>query len=84
VISVAFRPLVTVTFAGAAIAVYAMIFAGNFPDVDGQIVVTRMLMMAGVAVCGAVYWRLEGNRRGEGEGSSATQSPGAGQEASAT
>ena len=82
VISVAFRPLVTVTFAGVAIAIYGMIFAGNFPDVDGQVLVTRMLMMAGVAVCGAVYWRLEGNRRREDEGPSATQSRGAGQEAS--
>ncbi len=84
VISVAFRPLVAVTFAGAAIAVYAMIFAGNFPDVDGPIVVTRMLMMAGVAVCGAVYWRLEENRRREDDCSSATQSRGASQEASAS
>ncbi len=83
VISVAFRPLVTVTFAGIAIAVYGMIFAGNFPDVDGQIVMTRMLMMAGVAVCGAVYWGLEGDRRREAGGPGATQSHGAGQEASA-
>ena len=84
VISVAFRPLVTLTFAGAAIAVYGMIFAGNFPDVDGQIVVTRMLMMAGVAVCGAVYWQLEQSRRREAEASSATQSRGVGQETSAS
>jgi len=84
VISLAFRPLVTLTFAGVAIAVYGMIFAANFPDVDGQIVVTRVLMMAGVAVCGAVYWRLEGDRRRAAEGSSATQSRGAGQETSAS
>ena len=40
-------------------------------------------MMAGVAVCGAVYWRLEGDRRREVQGSSATQSRGAGQETAA-
>lgn len=62
-LSVAFRTQVTFTFAGAAIAIYAMIAATTFTGDDPQVIITRLLMLAGVAVCGNVYWRIERDRR---------------------
>ena len=68
-LSVAFRPAVTFVLAGGAVSLYGIIAASTLADVDGQSVLTRMLMFAGVAVCGAAYWRIEKRRRGEIEDS---------------
>ena len=62
-LSVAFRTQVTFTFAGAAIATYATIAAATFIGDDPQVLITRLLMLAGVAVCGNVFWRIERDRR---------------------
>ena len=62
-LSVAFRTQVTVAFTGAAIAIYGLIaLAAASPD-DGQVLITRLLMLAGVAMCGNAYWRIERDRR---------------------
>ena len=61
--SVAFRTQVTFTFAGAAIAAYGLISLGTMGGDDGAILITRLLMIAAVAVCGNVYWRTERDRR---------------------
>jgi hypothetical protein len=62
-LSVAFRTKVAFTFAGAAIAIYGLISLGTTTSDDGAVLITRMLMIAAVAVCGNVYWRTERDRR---------------------
>ena len=68
--SVAFPTAMTATFAGGAVALYASIavFSLGLDLTDGsnlQHLVTRLLMLAGVAVCGNMYWRIERKRRRE-------------------
>ena len=63
-LSVAFPTRVTAVFAGATIAGYALISvftAGSAGDAAAAL--TQMLMLAAVAVCGNVYWRIENDRR---------------------
>ena len=63
-LSVAFRTEVTYTFAGAAIAAYGLIASVSLAGGDeGAVLITRMLMLAAVAVCGNIYWRTERDRR---------------------
>jgi hypothetical protein len=62
-ISVAFRTEAVVAFTGAAILAYAMISATAFAGADGVAVATRMVIIAGVALCGNAYWRIERDRR---------------------
>ena len=62
-ISVAFRTEAVLAFTGAAILAYAMISATAFAGVDGVAVATRMVVIAGVAICGNTYWRIERDRR---------------------
>ncbi len=62
-LSVAFRTNVTVAFAAAAIALYALISLATISGGEGATLITRMLMLAGTAVCGNVYWRIERDRR---------------------
>ena len=62
-ISVAFRTEAVVAFTGAAILIYWIISASAFAGVDGVAVATRMVVIAGVAVCGNAYWRIERDRR---------------------
>jgi hypothetical protein len=68
-LSVAFEPLVTIAYTLATAAVYAAIAAGETPGgvEAAPIVLTRVLMLVAVAVCGAVYWRVEHDRRGRAE-----------------
>ena len=61
--SVAFRTEVTFAFAGAAVVLYGLIALATMGTDDGAVLLTRMIMMAGVAVCGTIYWRTEGERR---------------------
>ncbi len=61
--SVAFRTSVSLSFAAAAIMIYALISGATMAESDGAVLVTRMLMLAGVAVCGNAYWRTERDRR---------------------
>ena len=68
-LSVAFRTEVTFAFAASAIAIYGLIALEAFthPGVPvGEmaiVMVTRMLMLAAVAVCGNAFWRIERDRR---------------------
>lgn len=65
--SVAFRPAVTYLLAGAAMATYAVIVlsTATLTDAALQAALVQLLMMAAVAVCGSVYWRIERDRRTE-------------------
>ena len=62
-LSVVFRTQVTVAFTGAAVATYGLIALSTASGDVEQIIVTRLLMIAGVAVCGNAYWRIERDRR---------------------
>lgn len=63
-LSVAFSGRMTVLYAGAAATAYALIGGATLhTDADGQALVTRLVMIAAVAVCGHLYWRIEGDRR---------------------
>lgn len=63
-LSVAFRTEVTAVFAASAVGLYALLGSpGVVVAEDGAALVTRMLMLAAVAVCGNVYWRVERDRR---------------------
>ena len=62
-LSVAFRTEVTYTFAGAAIVLYGLIASASMAGGDGAILITRMLMLAAIALCGNIYWRTERDRR---------------------
>jgi hypothetical protein len=62
--SVAFPLTATLLFAGAAILTYgAAGLATAASDADLLALVTRLLMLAGVAACGAIYHWLEARRR---------------------
>ena len=66
-LSVTFRTRVTVVFAAVTVAVYAAIASLAMPADDGQVLVTRLLILAAVAVCGNLYWMIERDRRRDGE-----------------
>ena len=61
--SVAFRPQVTLAYAGAAIAAYGLIYFATGTFDNPEVIVVRLLMLAAVAVCGTVYWSNERKRR---------------------
>lgn len=71
-ISVTFRTPIAALYTGAAIVAYAAIAAAEIvPGAEADTIadeaiapLTELLMLAGVAVCGNVYWRLERQRRG--------------------
>ena len=62
-LSVAFHPRVTAVFAGTAILVYGLIGAATLSGAGGEVLVTRLIMLAAVAVCGSIYWQVERSRR---------------------
>jgi hypothetical protein len=63
-ISVAFNKEVTIGFVAAAAVAYALIFLASAPDVTSlPVLMIRLLMMAGILVCGNLYWRIEHERR---------------------
>ena len=63
-LSVAYRTEVTFVFTGAAMVLYGLIAsAGILGAEDGATVVTRLLILAAVAVCGNVFYRTERDRR---------------------
>jgi hypothetical protein len=64
VLSVAYRTEVTLLFAGAVMVLYGLIAsAGIVGAEDGATVVTRIMILAAVAVCGNVFYRSEQDRR---------------------
>lgn len=64
--SVAFSPAMTLLFAGGAAGFYTFVSLGSalFGEIDFQVLVARLIMLAAVAVCGQIYWRIERSRRG--------------------
>lgn len=74
-LSVTFRTRVTVVFAAVTVAVYAAIASPAIVTDDGQVLVTRLLILAAVAVCGNMYWRIERDRRQAAAKVSETLSP---------
>ena len=68
-IGVTFRTPVAALYTGAAIIGYGLIAAASAEvaaDANQAVaVLTELLMLAAVAVCGNVYWRLERQRRGD-------------------
>jgi hypothetical protein len=66
-LSVAFRPKLTALYGGATVAAYALIClqsVGRDLNSDHvQTIFVRTLMLAAVAVCGALYQRIERDRR---------------------
>ena len=62
-VSVAFRTEVTAAFAAVTVAIYGMISAATLAGDDGQVLVTRLLILTAIAVCGNIYWRIERDRR---------------------
>ena len=65
--SVTFHPSITAIFAGTAITAYALISLATLGNVDDVALITRLIMMTAVAVCGGVYWHIEQQRR-QGDG----------------
>ena len=62
-LSVAFRTEVAFALAGAAIAAYGLIAFSTFGGAGAEFIATRLLMLAAVAVCGNIFWRIERDRR---------------------
>ena len=63
-ISVAFPTAMLHFFTGGAITAYASIgLMTATTTADWQVLVVRLLMLASVAVCGNLYWRIERGRR---------------------
>jgi hypothetical protein len=66
-LSVAFPPALTALFTGATIGIYGLICLSDtsaWNSSDGvQVVFVRLLMIASVAVCGAIYRQVEAGRR---------------------
>ena len=60
--SVAFPTNMTAFFVGGTMSVYGLISLVT-PVVDEQVLASRLLMLAAVAVCGNLYWRIEARRR---------------------
>jgi hypothetical protein len=65
-LSVAFEPIVTLAYGWATVLVYGAITlaTSGAPAADLPVVASRLLMLAAVAFCGAVYWGIERDRRG--------------------
>jgi hypothetical protein len=68
-LSVAFEPVVTTAYTLATAAVYGAIAAAELPGGAqvAPIVLTRILMLVAVAVCGGLYWSIEHERRSRTE-----------------
>ena len=65
-LSIAFSTPMTTLYAGSALTLYWLVGVwGIRSEGDAQTLTVRLLMIAAVAVCGNVYWRIEGNRRRE-------------------
>jgi hypothetical protein len=63
--SVAFPPRMTFFFTAAILAGYFLIFlvSSIISTADFQTLLARSIMLAAVAVCGSLYWKIERDRR---------------------
>jgi hypothetical protein len=67
-LSVVFQPKVTAFFTASLMGIYATISLGTIAgsgasDQDAHVLISRLAMMAAVATCGALSYRLEERRR---------------------
>ena len=62
-LSVSFRTEATFAFTGAAVLAYGLIALGTVGSGDVEFIITRLLMLVAVGVCGNAYWRIERDRR---------------------
>jgi len=67
-LSVAFPRDKTALFTAATVATYGLISLATASPSEAPTVVTQMVMLVGVATCGHVYWRVEGDRRRAAQG----------------
>ena len=70
--SVVFPTAITFLYIASTAALYTLISLGSFvvtgvgysmAENDLQVLVTRLLVLAAIAVCGNIYWRIERDRR---------------------
>ena len=70
--SVVFPTAITFLYIASTAALYTLISLGSFvvtgvgysmAENDLQVLVTRVLVLAAIAVCGNIYWRIERDRR---------------------
>src|SRR6202011_1123441 len=64
-LSVAFPAVLTALYASAVVVVYGVICVSTAGSSDYPAVFTRLLMIASIAVCGALFARSESHRRAE-------------------
>lgn len=62
-LAVAFGRFATMVYGTVTVLVYGLIAASTAPADSAQVIVTRLLMLAAVAICGSMYWRIERTRR---------------------
>ena len=62
-LSVSFRTEATFAFTGAAVVAYGLIALVTVGSGDVEFIMTRLLMLVAVGVCGNAYWRIERDRR---------------------
>lgn len=66
--SVAFPSSVTWFYTAGVVALYGLVGLSSISaEGDSQILFVRLLILAAVAMCGNLYWRIEGNRRHEAQ-----------------
>jgi hypothetical protein len=67
--SVAFPTMVALAFAGTTTALYALVVMVSAAPTDAnlQVVLTRLIMLAAVAVCGNAFRRIDEGRRASAE-----------------
>lgn len=65
-ISVAYPTRVVAAFTGGAVTIYDLISTFTAPADEAAVVLTNILMLGAVAVCGHVYSRIESDRRSSG------------------
>lgn len=64
-LSVAFPAVLTALYTSAVVVVYGIICLSTADSSDYPAVFTRLLMIAAIAVCGAIFARSESHRRAE-------------------
>ena len=62
-LSVAFPTRVTAYYVGATALIYGLVYLLTAGPSEAPTAINQMLMLAAVAVCGNVYWRIEKDRR---------------------
>ena len=64
-LSVAFPPVLTALYTAAVVVVYGIVCVSTADSAEYPAVFTRLLMIAAIAVCGALFAQSEAHRRAE-------------------